>query len=834
MTLPIDYLKAVDDALARKDVAAALSGSELAGDLDFLRSGLLEEELEIRGLMAPLLQKHDDIESQISDVEKSQEALRTPKGWAGGLETMIGFLLLAAMAAAIGWLVGYNFAWDFVREAFTSRPITWGQFAIVASLLIILIVVEERIRWQLVRLPRIKARIAADPRLDSLRKEKADLEGLVETQLQNLVTASAFEIVGTSVKPFFQARLVRKENSDSSSAMRLRISSASGLSEVADKTHETPTVARREILKLLNELPGASIGLSGPRGAGKSTVLRSLTAANLPLRDKEAIAIYTAAPVEYEARDFLLHLYSTLCRQVLRTHGTTEEQDPDALSASDAAMAEWFAKIGRIAPLFLWIGLLFAGFGALLAAISAAGPERSNLFQLIDLKPGPLLLFGLVALLMGYALRVYARFAERSGAARTRSFFYTIYPWLRPKASETEPETELVTLTRKELRDIRFQRSFTSGWSGAIKIPAGFELGATRTSSLAQRQESFPELVDRFCRYVARVAAEHGAVVIAVDELDKLKTAEEAEKFINGVKSIFAIPKCFYLISVSEDALSAFERRGLALRDAFDSAFDDIRYIGYKLLPGSRQLLARRILNLPDPFLCLCHVLSGGLPRDLIRIARAMFQADGAAGKPATIREMARRLAHQEAAAKIRASRTAIRNSLLEPETGAFASALADLEEYPIGTERWRGTVKKLEAQFRADADPPAFAKLVLIQRELVAYLDFLDVCLILADRLGTQEGWTAVVRKDVEALARARQALESNVSVGAARLEKVRLALNESQSRPARKQPKRQGSIAVVDKRRGSRVQGTTSRAGTSRRSAAATSSTRQAPGGH
>ncbi len=41
------------------------------------------------------------------------------------------------------------------------------------------------------------------------------------------------------------------------------------------------------------------------------------------------------------------------------------------------------------------------------------------------------------------------------------------------------------------------------------------------------------------------------------------------------------------------------------------------------------DLLDRRVIGLPYAFIVLCYVLSGGLPRDLLRIARAIFITSG-------------------------------------------------------------------------------------------------------------------------------------------------------------------------------------------------------------
>jgi hypothetical protein len=78
---------------------------------------------------------------------------------------------------------------------------------------------------------------------------------------------------------------------------------------------------------------------------------------------------------------------------------------------------------------------------------------------------------------------------------------------------------------------------------------------------------------------------------------------------------------------VSDDALNAFERRGLPLRDAFDSSFDEIIEVTSLSYAESRRLLYRRIIGLTEPYVALCHCLSGGLARDLIRAARQVTRA---------------------------------------------------------------------------------------------------------------------------------------------------------------------------------------------------------------
>jgi hypothetical protein len=92
----------------------------------------------------------------------------------------------------------------------------------------------------------------------------------------------------------------------------------------------------------------------------------------------------------------------------------------------------------------------------------------------------------------------------------------------------------------------------------------------------------------------------------------------------------------------------------LPIRDEFDSSFDEVIYVDYQTLQSSQRLLSRRVLNLPHPFMCFCHVMAGGLPRDLIRVCRALFEARELTGKNG-IRDTCAHVVYGEVTGKLRA-----------------------------------------------------------------------------------------------------------------------------------------------------------------------------------
>jgi hypothetical protein len=220
----------------------------------------------------------------------------------------------------------------------------------------------------------------------------------------------------------------------------------------------------------------------------------------------------------------------------------------------------------------------------------------------------------------------------------------------------------------KQLEDIRYLQTRTTGWSGKLTLPVAVaDAQATRSTAKARQPLTYPEIIGRLREFLATVAEALASVnasaaatplVVAIDELDKIGSAEHAHRFVNELKALFGVPGCHFVLSVSEDALVSFERRGFAVRDAFDSAFDEIIRVDQLTLPESRKLLSSRLIGLAEPFVCFCHCYSGGLPRDLIRVARAMMDlahADTAptlaqvcAALTGTAIEQAARLAQRE------------------------------------------------------------------------------------------------------------------------------------------------------------------------------------------
>jgi hypothetical protein len=236
---------------------------------------------------------------------------------------------------------------------------------------------------------------------------------------------------------------------------------------------------------------------------------------------------------------------------------------------------------------------------------------------------------------------------------------------------------------------IRYQRTQQSGWTSTVKMaapswmPFGVDAGITGQTTEAEAPMSVPEIIDG----IKALLPVRGPAVVAIDELDKVESVEKARDFLNEIKGVLEAPGTCFLVSMSEDAIASFERRGLPFRDVFDSAFDEVVPVPYLSPSEARAVLNRRITDVPPPFLALAYCQAGGLPRDLLRaIGRMIKSAESQAqsGGPAEgmpLAEIAREIVHRDLAGKTEAVSAAIRSLGVEPAVSDVLRAINRLDE---------------------------------------------------------------------------------------------------------------------------------------------------------
>ncbi len=385
-------------------------------------------------------------------------------------------------------------------------------------------------------------------------------------------------------------------------ATTLPEASVGKLGDITELTQFVPTETSRQLTRMMASMPTAAIGLSGPRGVGKSTVLRVLGDDRFRSNSNDR-GLIVPAPTSYDSREFLVHLFVKLCEIVVPPTETTPRR-------------RW--------P---WVALVL---GLTVIGLAAAWPALVDASRWARGNPR------IVAALAGLALVLVAAVAYvRSGR---------LYR-----------DTSIEDLARHHLRTLRYLETQTVTHTGQAKLPIGIDLGRQRARQRAEIAKSYPELVDDFREFLDQVGlslrsrAQNARVVVCIDELDKIDAPEQAERFLNDIKAIFQVRGSFFLVSVSEDAMTSFSRRALAVRTTFDTAFDAVVQVGRFSLTDTRALLVQQVIRLPEPFVWFCHCLSGGLPRDLGRTVRALYDVRSAANVDA-LAELATRLVAQDIA----------------------------------------------------------------------------------------------------------------------------------------------------------------------------------------
>lgn len=482
-----------------------------------------------------------------------------------------------------------------------------------------------------------------------------------------------------------------------------------------------------------------TVGVAGPRGIGKTTLLNRFTRpvhgpSSLRLAYLEHVSdrgkaevpywsVRVAAPAQYDARDFLLHLFGQLCVSVLGGARARKLEDETTGTAPGAGgrrvLVAWLARYAAAAALACggvvialeaarpagsarsMTDLLIAGCLAAVAAVTAVMPI-GPLLDLVDLEvtalqdfaawsegrlvreriigmvawrirlirlsvvvgsgvlagglsalvavgqpPDPGYLAAALAVAMTVALVAFWRRNPLAGPLSLvlEDWERAIADWERAAADWERAAVEWYLAAAGWnraaaywYRKVKFQQSYTTGWSGTVTlapsaIPVKAQAGWSGSKAVTQVAMSIPEIVDGFRSFTGELRAPSRfgppspngrkiPVVVGIDEVDKIEDPRTAQAFFNQIKGLFGEAECLFLISISDDAMAAYERRGLPLRDAFDSSLSTVIALSYLTRQEARTLAGRRLVRVTEPAADLLYLLSGGLPRELVRLIR--------------------------------------------------------------------------------------------------------------------------------------------------------------------------------------------------------------------
>lgn len=187
----------------------------------------------------------------------------------------------------------------------------------------------------------------------------------------------------------------------------------------------------------------------------------------------------------------------------------------------------------------------------------------------------------------------------------------------------TRPSSRLLleaTLMRERIRFSATQREGQEiGAEGGHWLIGRFR--SSRERELVERPTTLSSLIHDFRALAEHAGEVSGAIVIAIDELDKMTDPDKVRALLRDIKGIFDVPRVSFLVSVSDEAVRALSLGALGDKNEFNSSF----YTVLELPPVSpRECVAlldtRRGEEADEAVGLALAVLAGGNPRELLRI----------------------------------------------------------------------------------------------------------------------------------------------------------------------------------------------------------------------
>jgi hypothetical protein len=251
----------------------------------------------------------------------------------------------------------------------------------------------------------------------------------------------------------------------------------------------------------------------------------------------------------------------------------------------------------------------------------------------------------------------------------------------------------LAAEARNRRERVRQLRTVTTELGGRFGVPVVGDTAGKRSVAIAGQPMTFPDTVADLVSFLETVAATLrsvaegqvcGRVLIEIDELDRIGSAEHAREFLNEVKSIFAARSCLFLVSVSEDALRSFGMVALGPRTVFDSAFDEVVRVDYLDFDSAKKLLREHFVGLSEQYLALAYALSGGLARELVRAAATIVTTGKNDAEP-TLSSVTPQLAAAELAKSCREARNDVIAADSPGNRKGIGQLIRLLDDHPLG-----------------------------------------------------------------------------------------------------------------------------------------------------
>jgi len=445
-----------------------------------------------------------------------------------------------------------------------------------------------------------------------------------------------------------------------------------------DRSSESHRITRR-----LQHSTGSVTGISGQRGAGKSSLAQRVLA---NCHGKGAFTLLIHSPTDYDSKEFLVSVFQRVCEAVV-ARIDRDLGKPDSLSERGDAERRRLRNIRSTVlagAILLVLGstaytsLLYSqevteqrrteienriaflnqqeaelinrapeapqtqGDGRddmqfryrfldeiaeerrYLQRLLYDTPERL-LSSFVNFAPITLLIYGAAILLMRYLFRIQRQLRQ---------------------AKKHPRKVGLRTLALDHIENLKFHTTLVESGDAGISL-GNFTSRFKSGKNLATRPLSLPGLTSEFADFLEMTASiykidgDMGQVVICLDELDKIENPRDLDKLLRGIKGILGRPGIHFLLTVSEDALSAFATRRRMLKGIVESALEEIVLLERVDLSVTThiiglmcpQLVQEGDFPLQRKFATLFWFFGTGVPREIKRCVLLFLESSLATTK---------------------------------------------------------------------------------------------------------------------------------------------------------------------------------------------------------
>lgn len=448
-----------------------------------------------------------------------------------------------------------------------------------------------------------------------------------------------------------QLSLAIERRTEYAYALNLAVDATGGLT---NRAYALRAEVTEELRKTCTNMDGGSVAIVGPHGIGKSRLVEHFCGAKAH-DDERTISTVVRVGPGYDALDFVMELLAQLCQEVL-DRGAAEDMTPRRGPLSrqrhpDRATTRW----SRLGAVLAWGGaslivigafdvrtdpLLIAGTTCLIlaAAISRTRSSlgaseaawRVGLARLLRKSGEQLPLIGvgigLIAasqfgtvvdpLIVVGAMLLAIASAMRGPPAILRHLLSRGRPAQPPQAiPQGLVDTASAVLDQLEgTKSVVFSESRKR--DGRVGRRLSLRLG--QSSKISEKQApiawTLPKAVRRLEDFVRKDAKDLG-IWIGID-LQGMRP-DRSQPFLEDIASVLTLDRrgCFVLVCVLGEG-----SRVPVVHERCNRVIS-LQPLGF---PDSRGLLGHDGIGLSMPFAALCHVLSGGVPKNLVEHATTL------------------------------------------------------------------------------------------------------------------------------------------------------------------------------------------------------------------